>query len=84
MKTGSLYNHDLVKTSLVQPNVWFKQHITCRDTDEGVHITIRLNSVVVADFIDKERKFSEGHFALQQHHQGSEVRFRNLEVRELP
>ena len=83
IKTGSLYGMAPVKTSIVPPNTWFEQHILCRDVDEGVRITIRLNGVEVVDYVDTERKHASGHFALQQHHVGSEVRYRNLEVREL-
>jgi len=83
VKTGSLYNLELVKTSLVPPNVWFRQHVTCRDEEDGVRIVIRLNDIVVVDHLDRERRHASGHVALQQHHEDSEVRYRNVQVREL-
>ena len=84
VKTGSLYNHVLVKTRLVPANTWFEQRIRCVDEKDGAHVTIWVNGLRVVDFVDKEKKFAAGHFALQQHHEGSEVRYKDLLVRELP
>ncbi|MCE9594345.1 MAG: DUF1080 domain-containing protein [Planctomycetes bacterium] len=83
-RTGSFYNYDSLKTRLVPPDIWFTEHITCRDEPEGVHVTIALNDIVVVDAFDKERRFASGHVALQQHHDGSTVTFKDVEVRELP
>lgn len=83
VKTGSLYGRALVKTQLIPADTWFEQHVTCRDEAGGVHVTIRVNGVVVSDFLDEARSFAAGHVAFQQHHEGSEVRFRDVEVREL-
>ncbi len=84
VKTGSLYGRSNVSAQLIAPDTWFTQQVSCRDEPEGVRITIRINGVVVTDFLDRERNFSAGHVALQQHHEGSEVRFADIEVRELP
>jgi hypothetical protein len=83
VRTGSLYGLAPVLTGLIPPNTWFEQHVTCRDTDEGTHVTIRVNGVVVSDFVDTERRHASGHVAFQQHHDGSVVEYRNIEVREL-
>lgn len=83
VKTGSLYNLSLIKTQLVPPDTWFQYHVTCRDESAGTHITIRVNGVVVNDFIDKERVHACGHVAFQQHHDGSVIRVKDVEVREL-
>ena len=83
VKTGSLYGLSKVLTRLVPHDTWFEQHITCRDTDEGVRVTIRVNGVVVVDHLDRERKHAAGHVALQQHHEGSIVHYKEIEVREL-
>lgn len=83
VKTGSLYNLALVKTRLVPPETWFEQRISCRDEADGVRVTIRVNGVVVTDYLDKERKHVSGHVAFQQHHEGSMVWYRDVEVREL-
>ncbi len=84
VKSGSLYNLAPLKTQFIAPDAWFTQHITCRDEADGVHITVRINDVVVNDFVDRERKHARGHFAFQQHNDGSVVRFKDVEVRELP
>jgi hypothetical protein len=57
------------------------QHVTCRDEREGVRVTIRVNGVLVTDYLDRERRHASGHVALQQHHDGSVVRYRDVEVR---
>ncbi|MBK9383763.1 MAG: DUF1080 domain-containing protein [Planctomycetes bacterium] len=82
-KSGSLYGLQPILTRLIPPDVWFTQHIIVRDVADGVHIRILLNDIEVVNYVDRERKFSRGHVAFQQHHQGSEVRYRDVEVREL-
>lgn len=82
VKTGSLYNLSLVKTELVPADTWFDYHVSCRDEAEGVHVVIRVNGVVVNDFIDRQRLHARGHVAFQQHHVGSVVRVKDIEVRE--
>ncbi len=83
VKTGSLYNHALVKTQFVPDDLWFDYHVLCRDEAEGVRIQIRVNDVLVTDHLDRERKHKSGHVAFQQHHDGSVVRVREVYVREL-
>ncbi len=82
-RTGSLYNLSSVRSALVPPNTWFDYHLTCQDVAEGVHVSIRVNGVTVVDQIDRERRHSEGHVALQQHHDGSVVWYKDLQIREL-
>jgi Domain of Unknown Function (DUF1080) len=92
IKTGSLYpsfnrklspeqrDKILVKKMLVKPNEWFTQEVIA----EGNHIIIKVNGKTTVDFVDENNTASKGHFALQQHNLGSEVRFRKIEVIELP
>ena len=82
-KSGSLYALAPVHVELVPPGVWFEQHITCRDTDAGTHVSIRVNGVLVAEFVDAERRHASGHVAFQQHHDGSVVEYRDVAVRDL-
>ncbi|MEQ8767772.1 MAG: DUF1080 domain-containing protein [Planctomycetota bacterium] len=82
-KTGSLYGIAPVKAGLVPPNTWFDYRVTCRDVENGVHVVIRVNDVVVTDVVDESRRHDKGHIALQQHHQGSVVWYQDIEVREL-
>ncbi len=83
VKTGSLYGRSTVLAQLIAPDTWFTQQISCRDEPEGVRITVRVSGVVVNEFLDPERTFASGHVALQQHHEGSVVRYTEVEVREL-
>lgn len=80
-KTGSLYALAPVGVSLVGPDTWFDYRVTCVDEAAGTHITIRVNNIVITDFIDAERTHTEGHIALQQHHEGSVIEVRKLEIR---
>ncbi len=82
-KTGSLYGLAPVETHLVAPDTWFEYHATCRDEAAGTRVTLRVNGVVVTDFVDAERRHAAGHVALQQHHEGSVVEVKELAVREL-
>ncbi|MFT7619231.1 MAG: glucose/arabinose dehydrogenase [Planctomycetota bacterium] len=82
VKSGSLYSFDLINCMFVEPGVWFDYYVHCRDVDEGVHITIKLNGLVVVDYVDTKKTHATGHIALQQHHDGSIVRIRDLMIRE--
>jgi hypothetical protein len=79
-KTGSLYNFAPFKEQLVKPDEWFTQEVIAR----GNHIIIKVNGKKTVDFVDEKNTYKKGHFALQQHNLGSEVRVRKIEVKELP
>ncbi len=81
-KTGSLYALAPVMASLVGPDTWFDYHVRCVDEPGGTHVTIAVNGVVITDFVDPERRHAAGHVALQQHHEGSLIEVRRLELRE--
>lgn len=80
VRTGSLYGFSKVTDMLVPPNTWFTQEVTA----VGNHIVIKVNGKVTVDFVDEKNSFTKGHFAFQQHHLGSEVWIRNVQVKELP
>jgi hypothetical protein len=92
IKTGSLYpafnpklsreerSKIIVKDKLVKPDEWFTQEVIAK----GNHIIIKVNGKTTVDFVDENNTYTKGHFALQQHNEGSEVRFRKIEVVELP
>jgi hypothetical protein len=92
IKTGSLYpdyrQKDLKEIKGLQirdkaphkPNEWFTQEVICK----GAHITILVNGTKTVDWTDPKDRFKTGHFALQQHDPGSVVKFRKIEVKELP
>jgi hypothetical protein len=79
VKTGSLYNLVNVKQSLVPPEAWFTQEVIA---DQN-HIIIKVNGQTTADYFDPRWAYRQGHLALQQHHSGSVVEFRKIEVKEL-
>jgi len=78
-RSGSLYNFVSITDKLTEDDEWFTQHITAK----GNHITIRLNDKVVVDYVDKKETHKKGYVALQQHHDGSVVRYRKLMVKPL-
>jgi len=77
-KTGSLWGIVPVYQQKHKPNEWFTQEVIA----DGDHIVIILNGETVVDTHDS--KYSKGHFAIQQHNEGSVVRVRKAEVKELP
>lgn len=47
-------------------------------------LTVRMNGVVVNEWLDKAKPFAEAHLALEQHHEGSVLEVKDLDLRELP
>jgi hypothetical protein len=84
VKTGSLYgfNEAKVLEKLVKPNEWFTQEVTAI----GNHIVIKVNGKTTVDLkvTDPKKTYTKGHFALQQHDPGTVIKFRKIEVKELP
>jgi hypothetical protein len=92
VKTGSLYpafdpklsaeekKAITVTEKLHKPDEWFTQEVIA----DGNHIIIKVNGKTTVDFVDKKNTFSKGHFALQQHDPKTVVKFRKIEVKELP
>jgi hypothetical protein len=91
IRSGSLYpsfgkisNDDrkkiLVFDQLVKPDEWYTQEVIA----EGNHIVIKVNGKTTVDYVDETNAFTKGHFALQGHDPGTVVKFRKVEVIELP
>ncbi len=90
IRTGSLYpafpipaekkRSLLVYERLHQPDEWFTQEVTAI----GSHIVIKVNGKKTVDYVDENNTYPKGHFALQQHDPGTVVKFRKIEVKELP
>ncbi len=88
-KTGSLYpdgrekdmhiETNLIRVAPHKPDEWFTLEVIC----VGAKVTILVNGKKTAEWTDPKHRFREGHFALQQHHPGSVVQFRRIEVKEL-
>lgn len=92
IRTGSLYpafntklspeqrEKLLVKEAPNKPDEWFTQEVIAI----GPHIIIKVNGKTTVDFVDENKTYTKGHFALQQHDPGSRVTVRKIEVKELP
>jgi hypothetical protein len=92
IRTGSLYpafNPKLTKEQrdkiivldqLVKPDEWYTQEVTAI----GNHIVIKVNGKTTVDFVDENNTYMKGHFALQGHDPGTVVKYRKVEVIELP
>src|SRR4051812_26490803 len=85
IKTGSLYLPKVKEVLVLNqaphgPDEWFTQEVIAR----GNHIVIKVNGKTTVDWKDPESRYTRGHFALQQHDPGTVVKFRQIEVKELP
>ena len=49
----------------------------------GNRIKVTLNDVLVNDFVDSSSRSFRGYIALQNHHSGSKVQFRNIRVKSI-
>ena len=85
IRTGSLYLPK-VKEVLVlndaphKPNEWFTQEVIAN----GNHIIIKVNGKTTVDWRDPEYRYKKGHFALQGHDPGTVVKFKKVEMKDLP
>ena len=90
IRTGSLYpsiklnpgdrEKICVYKQLHKPDEWFTQEVIAR----GNHIIIKVNGKTTVDFVDTHKNYMKGRFALQQHDPGTVIKFRKIEVMELP
>jgi hypothetical protein len=92
IRTGSLYPdprrhftkeeiaHLKVLAAPHKPDEWFTQEVIA----DGNHIIIKVNGKTTVDFVDNHHNAPKGHFALQGHDPGTVVKFRKIEVMELP
>ena len=85
IRTGSLYmprNKELLVLDVAphKPNEWFTQEVLA----DGDQIKITVNGKKTVDWKDPQKTHTQGHFALQGHDPGTTVKFRKIEVRELP
>ena len=85
IRTGSLYlpkvPEVLVKNVAPhKPDEWFTQEVIA----DGNHIIIKVNGKTTVDWKDPENRHKKGHFALQGHDPKTMVKFKKIEVKELP
>ena len=77
-QTGSLFDIVKIAEPLHKPDEWFTQEVIA----DGDHIRILVNDKLVVDTHSK--LYSKGHFALQLYSAATVVKFRKIEVKELP
>jgi hypothetical protein len=85
IRTGSLYFPNIKELLVLndaphKPNEWFTQEVIA----EGNHIIIKVNGKTTVDWKDPKNTYQKGHFALQGHDPGTVVKFKKVEVKELP
>jgi hypothetical protein len=86
-RTASLYNIQDVKDTYVKDNEWYTQTIQV----VGKKITTKINDKVIVEYTEpadldqtKNRKLSNGTFALQAHDPNSKVYIKDIKVKILP
>jgi choline dehydrogenase-like flavoprotein len=79
--TGAIYNLQApTRTDVAQgPWVWNTMVIEAI----GKRIKVTINDVLVNDYTDARPRSLRGHIALQNHHDGSKVQFRNIRIRSI-
>lgn len=75
--TGSLYGKVQAAGIITRENEWFDYNVRAI----GDHITVAINGMTVVD--THRNEWAEGHIALQGHHATSEVRWRDIQIRDL-
>jgi len=90
VRTGSLYPSGglakyrdkitVLNDAPHKPNEWFTQEVIAK----GNHLVIKVNGKTTLDWKDPESRYMKGHFALQGHDPGTVVKFKKIEVKELP
>ncbi len=79
-RTGGVHGLDLVKVQLVPAGTWFDLDVSVRDEADGTRVRVAVNGVETANLLDRERRYSTGSIAVQQHHEGGVVQLRELRV----
>ncbi|GEM_PF-148427 len=75
--TGSLYARAWPDKLITREEEWFDYNIRC----VGDHITIAINGQTMLE--TDQHDYASGHIALQGHNPGSEVRWRDIQIRPL-
>ena len=76
--TGSLYNRALGAKLITRDNAWFDYRVRA----VGDHIQTWINGVPMTD--SRQTDFSTGFIALQTHHAGNRIEWRDLRIWVLP
>jgi hypothetical protein len=91
IRTGSLYpafnrrlpkeqrDKIIVLKNMHKADEWFTQEVTAI----GNHIVIKVDGVTAVDFVDENKTYMKGHFAIQYHDPTCKISVRKVEVKEL-
>lgn len=66
-----------LKDTAIKPNEW----VTLEVIAQGDHLVVKVDGETTVDVVDKQRTYTQGHFALQVWDAGTVVQFRKIEVR---
>ncbi len=80
-KTGSLRERAPIRTQLLPCDVWFTFALQVTEEALGTRLVVRLNDVVVNEFLDEQRTFAKGAIVLQSVGAKSRIEFKDLELR---
>lgn len=85
VRNGSIYNVVKNYDPIARDNEWYKFEVIVK----GKNVVTKINDKIVVDFTEPEgvtgdRRLGKGSFAIQAHDPKSEVRYRNIMVKELP
>jgi hypothetical protein len=79
--TGAIYNLNAPTRTDVARGPWQWNTFVIEATRNRIKVT--LNDVLVNDFLDSTSRSLRGHIALQNHHSGSKVQFRNIRIKSI-
>jgi len=79
--TGAIYNLSPPSRTDVAKGPWQWNSFVIEAVRNRIKVT--LNGVLVNDFTDPKPRALRGHIALQNHHDGSKVQFRNMRIRSI-
>jgi hypothetical protein len=82
-KTCSIAGLSPRKVVLAPADTWFDLVLRCESTPAGNRISVRMNGVEVNSALDPQKKFMKGRVLLEQHHEGSVLELKDLDLREL-
>jgi serine/threonine protein kinase/WD40 repeat protein/phage FluMu protein Com len=79
--TGSLWPiQKATKDTPIAPNTWFEMEVIARDN----RITIKINGETSLEYVDKERRYSTGHLAIQCDDEATVIQVESIEIKRLP
>jgi hypothetical protein len=64
----------------VKPDEWYSLEVVAA----GNHLVTKVNRVTAVDFVEPLNAYKKGHISLQLRVPDSVVRFRKIEIKELP